>query len=455
VARRRPADRRKQQKSGTRKVKRLFRYLIGLIALITVAVGGFFAFAASVPAIDPIAPPDRASFPADLVETGETLAAIGDCTACHTRESGGQEYAGGRALPTPFGTIYSTNITPDPETGIGAWSEAAFMRALREGIARDGGYLYPAFPYDHFTKATDEDIRAVYAYLMTREPVSATAPENELPFPFNIRLLMAGWNLLFLDQGAHQPDPAKDEEWNRGAYLVEGLGHCGSCHSPRNLLGAEDSGRRYAGGEAEFWHAPALNQETPALAGWTADALVNYLIDGWDGDHGIAAGPMTPVVEGVSRLSEDDVYAIADYVMSLIGEQPADKAEKAKAFAAEREFGGTAAPAPAAAADTAEARGEATFARVCANCHRSGGQTVPLALTSTVAGTDPRNVIHIVMNGIQPPSGVPEKSMPRFGPTLSDEEIADLLAFLRVRFTDRPAWNDVPARIGEARAPAE
>jgi mono/diheme cytochrome c family protein len=195
---------------------------------------------------------------------------------------------------------------------------------------------------------------------------------------------------------------------------------------------------------------PALNANSPAPAGWTEDALVNYLIDGWDEDHGIAAGPMKPVVEGVSLLSEDDVYAIAAYILPMMGEQPADKAEKARAFAEAREAGGAGAPAPAAA-DTPEGRGEATFTRVCANCHRSGGQTVPLALTSTVAGPDPRNVIHIVMNGIEPPSGVPEKSMPRFG-QLSDEEIADLLAFLRARFTDRPPWTDVPARIAEARA---
>jgi mono/diheme cytochrome c family protein len=441
-------------------VKRIFRYLIGLVVIVVLAAGGFFAWAASVPAIDPIAPPDKASFPSDLVAAGETLAAVGDCVVCHTRESGGEEFAGGLPLPTPFGTIYSTNITPDPETGIGAWSEEAFARALREGVARDGGYLYPAFPYDHFTKVTDEDIHALYAYLMTREPVTATAPESELPFPLNIRLVMAGWNLLFLDKGVHQPDASKDEEWNRGAYLVEGLGHCGSCHSPRNFLGAEVTAARYSGGEAEFWHAPALNAASPAPAGWNADGLVNYLIDGFDDDHGVAAGPMTSVVEGVSALSEDDVYAIAAYLMSLMGEQPADKAEKARAFAAEREFAataasGAAAPAPAAPDDTAEARGEATFARVCANCHRSGGQTVPLALTSTVAGPDPRNVIHIVMNGIAPPSGASDKSMPRFGPTLSDEEIADLIAFVRSRFTDKPAWSDVPARIREARALAE
>jgi mono/diheme cytochrome c family protein len=434
---------------------RTVKFLVGLLVLVAVGIGGFFVYAASVPAIDPIAPPDKASFAADLVSTGETLAAIGDCAACHTRE-GGKEFAGGLALPTPFGTIYSTNITPDPETGIGNWSEAAFTRALRQGIARDGAYLYPAFPYDHFTKTTDADIGALYAYLMTREAVSETAPPTELPFPFNIRLLMAGWNLLFLDEGAHQADPSKDEEWNRGAYLVESLGHCGSCHTPRNFLGAEEAGRRYAGGEAEAWHAPALNADSAAPAGWTEDALVNYLIDGFDEDHGVAAGPMTPVVEGVATLPEDDVYAIAAYIRSFMGEPPAGKAEKAKAFAEERQFTGTAAPgtpAPTEGGGSAQAvRGEAVFARVCANCHRSGGQTVPLALTSTVAGPDPRNVIHIVIGGIKPPAGASDKSMPAFGQSLSDEEIADLLAFLRSRFTDRPAWSDVPARVREARA---
>jgi mono/diheme cytochrome c family protein len=293
---------------------------------------------------------------------------------------------------------------------------------------------------------------------MTREAVSETAPPTELPFPLNIRLLMAGWNLLFLDEGAHRPDSSKDEQWNRGAYLVESLGHCGSCHTPRNFLGAEESGRRYAGGEAEFWSAPALNADSTAPAGWSEDAIVNYLIDGFDEDHGVAAGPMAPVVEGVGTLPEDDVYAIATYVRSFMGEPPADKAEKARAFAEEREFTGTAAPgtpAPApteAVSNAPAARGEAVFARVCANCHRNGGQTVPLALTSTVAGPDPRNVIHIVIGGIEPPAGAADKSMPAFGQSLSDEEIADLLVFLRSRFTDRPAWPDVPARIKEARA---
>jgi mono/diheme cytochrome c family protein len=432
---------------------RLFRYLIGFIVVVAVAAGGFLAWAASVSAIDPIAPPDPSRFTNEAIEAGETLAALGDCVVCHTAQ-GGKEFAGGLALPTPFGTIYSTNITPDPETGIGTWSEEAFLRAMHEGIDRAGGYLYPAFPYDHFTKVRDEDLGAIYAYLMTREPVSSTAPDNELPFPLNIRLLMAGWNLLFLDRGAFEPDPTKDDEWNRGAYLVEGLGHCGSCHTPRNFLGAERADIPFAGGEAENWYAPALDANSPAPLAWTEDALVNYLIDGWDGDHGVAAGPMLPVVNEVGQLSEDDVYAIAAYLLSFMDPQSEEIAAGVMSFAEQREFGGPGdamSDAPVVAGDEPVARGEATFERVCANCHRSGGQTVPLALTSTVAGPDPRNAIHIIMDGIEPPPGVPGKTMPRFGGTLSDEEIADLLAFMRSRFTRSPPWSDAAARISEIR----
>jgi mono/diheme cytochrome c family protein len=222
--------------------------------------------------------------------------------------------------------------------------------------------------------------------------------------------------------------------------------------SPRNALGAVKADQPFAGGEAEFWHAPALGRPPAAPAGWTADQLANYLIDGWDEDHGVAAGPMTPVVDAVVKLSEDDVYAIANYLLSFMGEQPADKLEKAKAFAAEREF--PAAPAPAAAnpADTPEARGETTFLRVCSTCHKGGGEVVPLAMSSTVAGPDPRNTIHIVMDGIRPPAGSGDKTMPAFGQTLTDEQITDLVTFVRSRFSDRPAWPDVAAHVRDARS---
>ena len=191
--------------------------------------------------IAPVARAEPSSIDPALVEAGARLAAVGNCIACHT-VPGGEAFAGGLAVPTQFGTIHSTNITPDEETGIGAWSEEAFARAMHEGVDRAGRHLYPAFPYDHFTLVTPEDNRALFAYLMTRQPVSSTAPENDLAFPYNIRMALAGWKLLFLDEGVFEPDPAKDETWNRGAYLAEGLAHCGACHTPRNALGARDQG---------------------------------------------------------------------------------------------------------------------------------------------------------------------------------------------------------------------
>jgi mono/diheme cytochrome c family protein len=201
------------------------------------AAGLLYAWHAAIP---PTAPQPAATFDPGLVKEGAELALIGDCQTCHTA-SGGRFFAGGLAMPTPFGTIYSTNITPDRATGIGDWSEAAFKRAMREGVDREGRHLYPAFPYDHFTLTTDEDIRALYAFFMTREPVVSKAPPNELPFPINIRLVLAGWKLFFLKQDRFVPDASRDSAWNRGKYLVEGLGYCGACHTPRNLMGAEVS----------------------------------------------------------------------------------------------------------------------------------------------------------------------------------------------------------------------
>ena len=433
---------------------RLFRYFIGLLVIVVVAAGGFFLWSGSVSAIDPVAQPEPSSFSDEAVGSGETLAALGDCVVCHTTQ-GGPEFAGGLALPTPFGTIYSTNITPDVETGIGGWSLEVFRRALREGVARDGTHLYPAFPYDHFTKLTDGDIEALYAFLMTRDAVSSPARKNDLSFPFNIRLLMAGWNLLFLDKGAYAADPAKDEQWNRGAYLVEGVGHCGACHTPRNFLGAEAANAKFAGGDVEGWHAPALNSQSPAPIPWSQDAMVNYLLDGWDGDHGIAAGPMTPVVDELAAISEDDAYAIATYVLSVQDSgTESGQAEPAQAFAETRDFGGSETPASGpetAGKDPAFGRGLATFARVCANCHRANGQPVPLALTSTVNGPDPRNFLHIVDKGIMPPQGAFDRSMPAFGGSLSDDDITDLATFVRAHFSEGPAWNDVGARVAEIR----
>ena len=218
--------------------------IIGGVLAVLLVGGAVAAFAiAWRPAMAAIDPPAKQSFDPALVKRGRELAALGNCNSCHTVR-GAKNFAGGLPVPTPFGTVFSSNITPDPETGIGRWSEEAFRRAMRSGVDRDGRHLYPTFPYDHFTNVSDDDDRALYAFLMTREPVRAPARQNQLSFPFNQRPVIAGWKLLFLRPGAYRPDTTKSAEWNRGAYLVEGLAHCGACHTPRNALGAERVGRK-------------------------------------------------------------------------------------------------------------------------------------------------------------------------------------------------------------------
>jgi mono/diheme cytochrome c family protein len=222
-------------------------------------------------------------------------------------------------LKTPFGTVYGTNITPDPETGIGSWSEEAFARAMGEGVDREGHHLYPGFPYDHFTRVTADDNRALYAYLMTREPVRAEAPVNDLPWPLQFRPLLAGWKLLFLDKGEFQPDPARSPKWNRGAYLAEGVAHCGACHTPRNALGARETSAKFTGGESEGWHAPALNEASTAPVPWDQQSLYAYLRTGVSENHALAAGPMAPVIRNLHSVPDDDIRALVTYIADGMG----------------------------------------------------------------------------------------------------------------------------------------
>src|SRR3981189_2270891 len=293
--------------------------MIGSVLAALVIGGAVAAFAiAWRPAIAAIDPPVPQSFDAALVKRGRDLAAIGNCNNCHTVR-GGKDFAGGLPVPTPFGTIYSSNITPDAETGIGRWSEAAFRRAMQSGVDRDGQHLYPTFPYDHFTNVSDEDDRALYAYLMTRQPVGAPARANQLPFPLDQRFVIAGWKLLFLRHGTYQPDDSKSAEWNRGAYLVEGLAHCGACHTPRNALGAERTSAAFAGGDGGNWHAYVSTRQSAAPLPWNADPLFAYLRDGWHPDHGVARGPMAEVVSNLSSVPESDVRAIAVYMAGVFG----------------------------------------------------------------------------------------------------------------------------------------
>jgi mono/diheme cytochrome c family protein len=430
-----------------------------LVVLGALAAGGALAYAMRYSEIPRIPPPAAASFDRALVARGEELAGIGNCAVCHTRP-GGRPYAGGLPLETPFGLIYTTNITPDPETGIGAWSEQAFFRAMREGVDREGRYLYPAFPYDYFAKTTDEDLKAIYAYLMTRPAVAGDTPANELGFPFNIRVLMAGWNFLFLDGRPFQPDPAKDEEWNRGAYLVEGLGHCGACHSSRNIFGAARKGPdAYDGGYPEGWYAPPLNRNTPAPVPWTDNALVNYLIDGWDRQHGIAAGPMIPIVNDLYNQDEDDVFAMATYLMSIKGgalpqaEQEAKTAE-ARAFADRMEWGHP--ENPPLPSDATLQAGARVFERECVTCHKTAGQPTPLGLSTVVNAPDAANLVRIVYMGIEaPPRGALDRRMPARAIQISDQEMTALAVFVRARFSRLPAWQGVADAVRDARHDVE
>ncbi|MBI2226628.1 MAG: cytochrome c, partial [Betaproteobacteria bacterium] len=296
-----------------------------LLALVAGAVPMAFAWRS---ALEPVDPPPPASFDRASIMRGAQLALIGNCNVCHTAASG-PAYAGQRPVHTAFGTIYATNITPDPETGIGRWSEAAFTRAMRESVDRRGRHLYPAFPYDHFTRASDEDLKSLYAFLMTREPVRAETPANQLPFPLNLRPLIAAWKWLFFEPSRFEPDPAQSADLTRGAYLVRSLGHCGACHTPRNVLGAEKKTQILSGGEAEGWHAPALNAASPSPRAWTADSLYRYLRHGLVEQRGIPAGPMAPVVHNLAAAADDDVRAIASYIASLM---PAVRPERERSI---------------------------------------------------------------------------------------------------------------------------
>ena len=404
------------------------------LGLVVIAAAGF-AVLAYQPEMAAVARPDLGSFDKALVERGRVLANYGDCTACHTRPDG-PAFAGNFPLKTPFGTIYTSNITPDTETGIGTWSKEAFRRSMKDGVNRKGHHLYPAFPYDQFTKVRDADIDAIYAYLMAAvAPVRETTRENDFGFPFNIRATLAFWKALFLDKTPFRPDPSKDTAWNEGGYLVEGLGHCAACHSPRNVLGARTT-PAYGGGSAEGWYAPPLNKDNLSQQPWTKLELVTYLMDGWQAKHGMAAGPMTPVVDALHKQNEIDVFAIAAYVDTLrAGEKPIDQAA-VRSAALRLEWGNP--HAPPVPKEFSE--GAKVFEARCAQCHRSNGATVPLALQTSIHAPVSDSVVEVIRNGIRPPTGALGRSMPAFGSQLSDADINALVKFLRARFSTQAPW---------------
>jgi mono/diheme cytochrome c family protein len=416
-------------------------------ALVVLLVGGA-ALAVAIawrPAIAALDPAAKQTFDPALVKRGRELAALGNCNSCHTPRAA-RDFAGGLPVPTPFGTVFSSNITPDPETGIGRWPEAAFRRAMRSGVDREGRHLYPTFPYDHFTHVSDDDDRALYAFLMTRQPVRAAAPENQLSFPFNQRPVVAGWKLLFLHGGTYKPDTTKSAEWNRGAYLVEGLAHCGACHTPRNVLGAERTTASFSGGDVDNWRAYAINEQSPAPVPWDADALDSYLRNGFHPDHGTARGPMAEVVSNLSSVPPSDVRAIAVYMADVFGAPSSVRKLQGETVLAQAKQG---------AASPPESEGAKIYAGTCAPCHDSGRPLpyggIHLGLSTAVSAPDPRNLANVVLSGVRPIEGERSPIMPGFAAVLTDREAAALLGYLRLRFGRQPAWSDLENTIAEAR----
>ncbi|MDS7595471.1 cytochrome c [Agrobacterium tumefaciens] len=418
--------------------------IVGIAALIGCA--GFLAYGWRSDITDP--PSQPASFSPELIARGEVLANAGFCGECHNGDPT-RPFAGGRGLESQFGTIYSTNITPDPETGIGKWSQAAFARAMREGVRKDGAHLFPAFPYDHFALLNDDDINALYAFFMTRTPLVAENRESTLPFPLNIRFLQAGWKLLFVKQ-PREPETALTASQERGRYLVEGIAHCGACHTPRNLLGAEIASRHMDGADIDGWTAPAINGKSPAPTSWTPQELTQYLRSGYSKSHGSAAGPMSPVIHGLSALPDDDIEAISNYLLLSIGK------EKAEPDAVERR----ALEVDAQRTDVHTAsNGERLYVTACATCHFNAltgaiAQRPELGLNSSLFLDKPDNLIHVILDGINAQDGAPGLVMPAFRQAFDDREIASLVNYLRSSRTDLAPWNDVEGRISEIRTKA-
>ncbi|MDM9627523.1 cytochrome c [Rhizobium sp. S152] len=416
---------------------------LGGALLAAVTVGSFAIWYVYEPEIEKIARPDRNSFDPAIVRRGEQLATVGDCIVCHTSENG-VPFAGARPLPTPFGTLYSNNITPDEATGIGNWSEEAFSRAMKRGVARDGSHLYPALPYEHFTHVSKDDLHALYAFLMTRQPVSQLAPENNLLPGLGFRPLLAGWKMLFLHESEFEAVAGQSDEWNRGRYLVDGLAHCGGCHTPRNLAGGEERGNEFAGGVAEGWNAPPLNSSNPSAKSWTTQSLYNYLKTGFDRGHGAAAGPMGPVAEGLSNLNDPDVRSIAVYVSSIMGVDKSKRADAPELIDNAR-----------AAADR-HPEGAMLFQGACAGCHEPGSamsqQGRPaLSDLTTLKMDDPTNAAAALLQGVAAPPGK-SSFMPSFAQNMTDKQLADLLAYVRTRFSNQPDWKNVEKSVASARS---
>ena len=374
----------------------------------------------------------RADQASDLIAKGEYLARAGDCIACHTNP-GGALFAGGRPMPTPFGTLYSSNITPDKETGIGLWNADNFFGAMHDGRFPDGGLIYPAMPFGSYTKVTRADSDAIFAYLRSVPPVHQPNHPQDLSFPYNNRSLILGWRTLFFQEGEYQPDPTKSEEWNRGAYLVQGLGHCAMCHTPINALGGNSQSQAFQGGliPMQNWYAPSLTSNKEAgLGEWSIDEIVSLLRTGVS-HRGAVYGPMAEVTyDSLQYLNDADVRAMAVYLKSLgQGSPPTEGAS----------------PIPPSENSLLMAFGQTVYARHCANCHATDGRGMPpayppLAGNPSIQMESAVNPVRMVLNGGFPPGtqGNPMPyGMPPFAQSLSDDEVAAVVTYIRGAWGNR------------------
>ena len=418
-------------------------------ALGTTLLGATWSLFGQRTALAPVAQP-IATYSAATLERGRELAALGNCVTCHTSAQG-KPNAGGLGIQTPFGTVYSTNLTPDPQTGIGLWSQQAFNRAMREGISRDGHHLYPAFPYTSFTRTTDEDLTALYGWLMSQEPVRQATPETKLAFPFSLRPLMAFWNALYLTPGPDakpaQTEVERSPAWLRGEYLVNGLGHCSACHTSRDALGGERSGLAYlSGATVDGWLAPALNARSPSPVAWTETAFYDYLRNGHSAEHGSASGPMAPVIRQLAQVPYTDIAAMAHYLASF-------QEQSASVLAAQTYVAQAAAREPMLLGPA-----QRMFQAACASCHHDGdgprliGVNISLALSTGMHSAQPDNVIRVILEGIRKPASEQIGFMQGFAKQFDDRQLSELVTYMRSRFAPtQPPWQNLEQKIGVIR----
>jgi mono/diheme cytochrome c family protein len=407
-----------------------FRRSLLAATILGVATLGFTAMGLAAEArAQPASPPSGGgNAQSSLIAHGQYLARMGDCVACHTAV-GGKAFAGGLQMDTPFGQIFSPNITPDKDTGIGGWSDDQFYNALHKGIDNHGDNLYPAMPYPWFTHVTRDDVMAIKAYLFSQQPVHAPRKPNQMIFPFNVRAGIVGWNALYFKEGTFQPDTGKSPQWNRGAYIVTGLAHCAACHTPRNAAQAPIEDEAFAGGRVNNWFAPNITPDPQqGIGSWSEDKIATFLKQGALQGKGVAFGPMAQTVhESLSHLTDEDLHDIAIYLKSL----PPKKTYQENT----------------AQSTYVRVAGAQVYDTNCSSCHQPDGRGLgkavpPLAGNGIVKGQQPDDIVHAVLGGL--PAQDTYGPMPGFASVLNPEQVAAVANYIRTSWGNNAPANATP-----------